>query len=59
MLYGVLCLSSVFVGVVRELLCGDVWFGFVCVVFACVCSLFLKVCVVCDWLCDVVCFVFV
>ena len=36
------------------LLCG--W-CFVCVVFACVCSLLLKVCVVCDWLCDVVWFV--
>ena len=43
-----MCLFHVFVGVVRELLCGDVWLGFVCVVFACVCSLSLKVCVVCD-----------
>ena len=59
MLYGglflfcviVVCLCvlfHVFVGVVRELLRGDVWFGFVCVVFACVCSVLLKVCVVCD-----------
>ena len=36
-----------FVGVVCDVLCGDVWFGFVCVVFACVCALLLK-CVVCD-----------
>ena len=34
------------VGVVRDLLCGDVWFGVVCVVFVCVCSLF-KTCVLC------------
>ena len=32
------------VGVVRELLCGDVWFGFVCVVLVCVCSLFSNMC---------------
>ena len=37
-------LFHVFVGVVRALLCGDVWFGIACVVFACVCSLLLKVC---------------
>ena len=29
----------VFVGVVCDLSCGDVWFGFVCIAFACVCSL--------------------
>ena len=31
-------------GVVRDLLCGDVWFGFVCVVLVCVCSLFSNMC---------------
>ena len=50
-LYGVLCFVCdccvfvcvffhVFVGVVCDLLCGDVWAGFVCVVLVCVCSLF-------------------
>ena len=46
----------VFVGVVRDVLCGDVWLGFVCVVFVCVCSLFKK-CVACDGSCDVFFFV--
>ena len=34
----VVCLCVLFhvsVGVVRALLCGDVWFGFACVAFAC------------------------
>ena len=47
-----------FVGVVCDVLCGDVWFGFVCVVFACVCALLLK-CVVCDCMRYVVWLVFV
>ena len=29
------CFFHVFVGAVCDLLRGDVWFGFVCVVFAC------------------------
>ena len=36
------CLFHVFVGVVREFFCGDAWLGFVCVVLACVCSMFFK-----------------
>ena len=35
---------------------GTVWFRFACVVFVGVCSV-LNMCVVCDWLCDVVWFV--
>ena len=41
-------LFHVFVGVVNDLLCGDVWIGFVCVVFVCVCSLFKNVLFVID-----------
>ena len=56
MLFFVLCDCCVFVcvffhmfvGVVRDELCGDVWFGFVCVVIVCVSSLVLLTCVVCD-----------
>ena len=46
-----LCVSfHVFVGVVCDLLCGDVWFGFVCCVCLCLfpvlkCALFVIDCV--------------
>ena len=53
-----MCLFHVFVGVVREFFCGDAWLGFVCVVLACVCSMYFNLSVVCDWLCDVVLFAF-
>ena len=37
-------LFHVSVRVVCEVLCGVVWFVFVCVVFACACSLFKNMC---------------
>ena len=41
-------LFHVFVGFVCDLLCGDVWFGCVCVVFVCVCPFFKHVLFVID-----------
>ena len=37
-------LYHVFVGVACDVLCGDVWFGVVCGLCLCVCSLFKNVC---------------